>query len=331
MDGVQALAGQLARLRLSSDADSCVSGIADAAVSVRRMLDLALDFKAVAGNTLELKSGPVRLRELMDAIQAGWQPRATQAGVALLVSYDGDPDACILADGLRLRQVFDGFIGEAMAGAGHDSVEVSLRATPAAGGLRLDARVRGGRDPAWRCQNLEARIREVDARLGLEVALGVVLARRMLFALSGSLADEPAAGAAVIAFELTAPLAEAAPAPAPQAEPGLEAIHVLVVDDNATNRVVAQALCEMLGFTSEAAEDGVEAVEAVAAGRFDVILMDIRMPRMDGVEATREIRKLPGRARATPIIALTATVDPDDAQAYRAAGMSGVLEKPIKA
>jgi CheY-like chemotaxis protein len=103
-----------------------------------------------------------------------------------------------------------------------------------------------------------------------------------------------------------------------------------VVDDNATNRMVAEALCEMFDCTSECVEDGVEAVEAARSGRFDLILMDIKMPRMDGVEATKAIRALPGRAGAVPIIALTANADPEDAQAYIACGMHTVVEKPIK-
>src|SRR5262249_52740196 len=115
----------------------------------------------------------------------------------------------------------------------------------------------------------------------------------------------------------------------PVASPA-RAAHVLVVDDNATNRMVAQSLVEMFECTSESAEDGVEAVEAVRSGRFDLILMDIRMPRMDGVAATRAIRALPGAVAGTPIIALTANADPEDAQAYLAAGMNGVVEKPMK-
>jgi len=93
---------------------------------------------------------------------------------------------------------------------------------------------------------------------------------------------------------------------------------------------VAQALCEMFGCTSETVEDGQEAVEAVQSRPFDLILMDIKMPRMDGVAATRAIRALPGPAAATPIIALTANADPEDAAAYMAAGMIGVVEKPMK-
>ena len=102
------------------------------------------------------------------------------------------------------------------------------------------------------------------------------------------------------------------------------------MDDNATNRVVAQALCEMFGCTSETAEDGQEALEAVQSTRFDLILMDIKMPRMDGVAATQAIRALDGPVSRIPIIALTANADPDDARKYVASGMAAVVEKPIK-
>jgi CheY-like chemotaxis protein len=136
-------------------------------------------------------------------------------------------------------------------------------------------------------------------------------------------------GASVV-FELTVPeVVEKAAAPGAAAGVGRTA-HVLVVDDNATNRMVAEALCEMFDCSSESAEDGLEAVEAARSGRFDLILMDIRMPRMDGVEAARAIRAMPGRAGHVPIIALTANADPEDAKTYLATGMHSVVEKPIK-
>jgi CheY-like chemotaxis protein len=109
-----------------------------------------------------------------------------------------------------------------------------------------------------------------------------------------------------------------------------ERTHILIVDDNATNRMVAGALCEMFGCTTETAEDGVEAVEAARASRFDLILMDIKMPRMDGIEATRAIRRLPGALGRVPIVALTANSDADAAKIYMDSGMDAVVEKPIK-
>jgi CheY-like chemotaxis protein len=87
---------------------------------------------------------------------------------------------------------------------------------------------------------------------------------------------------------------------------------------------------ELFGCTCELAEDGVEALAALDRAPFDAVLMDIRMPRLDGVAATRRIRALPAPACFTPIIALTANADPEDVKVYQAAGMAGVVDKPIK-
>ncbi len=329
MDGVLALTAQLARQRLTADGEACVNGVAEAAGAVTRILDAAHDLRSVSEQGFALDLGPVRLRELMDEIQDRWQPRAAQAGVTLLVSYDGDPEAAAVADRRRLIQVFDGFIGEAVAAQARGAVEASLFAQSGPDGIRLKGRVRGPRDTSWDRKDAETRLRIIEERMGLEVALGAMLARRLVEGMNGQLRQEANAGASdTAAFELLlSPVLEATPAPAEDAG---RAAHILVVDDNATNRMVAQSLVEMFDCTSEAAEDGEEAVEAARTGRFDLILMDIRMPRMDGVAATRAIRALPGRIGAVPIIALTANADPDDSAGYLAAGMNGVVEKPMK-
>jgi CheY-like chemotaxis protein len=105
--------------------------------------------------------------------------------------------------------------------------------------------------------------------------------------------------------------------------------HVLIVDDHDINRTICAAYCDIFDFTFESACDGEEAVEAVRRGDFDVILMDIHMPGMDGLEATRHIRALPGRVSRTPIIAVT--TDFEDATRYLAAGMTSVVAKPVTA
>ncbi len=112
--------------------------------------------------------------------------------------------------------------------------------------------------------------------------------------------------------------------------PDRRAAHVLIVDDNEINLRVATGFCELLGFTSAYARDGVEAVEAVRAGGFDLILMDVCMPRMDGVEAARLIRSLPGALANVPIIAITANAEPDEIRSCLQAGMHSVVEKPIR-
>lgn len=328
MDGMLAMTDQLARQRLTPDGEACVASVAEAAESVRRMLDTALDLKSVSDG-VRIDAEPIRLRELMDEIEARWRSRAGAAGITLLVSYDGDPEAAAMGDRKRLLQIFDGFIGEAVGAQARGAVEAGLFAHSGPDGVRLEGRVRGPRDSGWDEKDPEARIRAIEARLGLEVALGAMLARRLLKTLNGELRKEANAGASDTAtFELQlAPIPETVEEPAEEAG---RAAHILVVDDNATNRMVAQSLVEMFECTSESAEDGEEAVEAARTGRFDLILMDIKMPRMDGIAATRAIRAIPGPVGVVPIIALTANADPDDAEAYLAAGMNGVVEKPMK-
>ncbi|MDZ4052511.1 MAG: response regulator, partial [Phenylobacterium sp.] len=194
----------------------------------------------------------------------------------------------------------------------------------------LEGRVRGGGE---RSVGDALDIQEIEALFGLETALSVAVGRQIVAALGGDVHTEANAGAGeTLVFEFTAPTAVESNG---KAEPDnldaqQRAAHILVVDDNATNRMVAETLCEMFDCTSESAVDGVEAVAAARTGRFDLILMDIKMPRMDGVTATQAIRALPGAAGRVPIIALTANADPEDAAGYLAAGMNGVVEKPMK-
>src|SRR5882724_3774325 len=98
MEGVLALTEQLQRQRLPTDAESCVSGVADAAGGVRRMLEAAMNLRRVTLNGLTSDPAPLRLRELVDEVHSRWEPAAATSGVTLLVSYDGDPNACALGD-----------------------------------------------------------------------------------------------------------------------------------------------------------------------------------------------------------------------------------------
>ena len=104
---------------------------------------------------------------------------------------------------------------------------------------------------------------------------------------------------------------------------------VLIVDDNEVNRRICGTFCEMAGYSCEYAQDGAEAVEAATNSAFSVVLMDIHMPRMDGLAAARAIRALPGRRGSLPIIAVTTSADPADAQRYLAAGLTDVVAKPL--
>ena len=106
--------------------------------------------------------------------------------------------------------------------------------------------------------------------------------------------------------------------------------HVLIVDDNEGNRRVASAICAIVGLSCEDVSSARGAIEAAETGRFDLVLMDICMPGMDGVDAALAIRALGITAERLPIIAVTANADPDDCERYLAAGMCDVVSKPIQ-
>ena len=334
MSGILAVAELLHRQPLTADAQAYVRTIVASTEGLLRLVAEAIDLAMGETGRLEAKPEPMALRTAMDDIQAYWQTQSSE--VAVMVSYDGDPELEVMADAARLRQVFDNLIAAAVKTTRRGAVEASLRAQVVPGGIRLEGRVRDGGPglaPEHLAQIFEpAALSQEKVRAGW-TGLGPALARRIIEAMDGAIrADSNAGEGVTVTFELTVEqlVRRADEAFAGGEEVRARGVHVLVVDDNATNRMVAEGLCEMFGCTSECAEDGEMAVEAARSGRFDLILMDIKMPRMDGMEATRAIRQLPGKTGQAPIIALTANADPEDVKAYLACGMVSVVEKPIK-
>ena len=341
LNGVLAVAEVLAAEALPPAAARHARTVAESSRALLRILSDALDLHRGGGEAgaLALSPAPEPLRPLVDELEALWRPRALADGVRLHVSYLGDPGACAVVDGLRLRQVLNNLLGNALKFAAGGAVELAVSARPGADGLAVSAEVRDT-GPGIAPDMLE-RVFEPFAQTELGRAmggagLGLAVSRRVASALGGRVYARNNAGrGATFVLELLLPFAtaeaEARSTPAaPPARTLPRAAHVLVVDDNATNRVVAQTLCRMFGASSEVAADGVEAVELARTGAFDLVLMDIRMPRMDGVEAARAIRATSGPVGRVPIIALTANADNDMARLYIAAGMQSVVEKPIQ-
>ncbi len=336
MNGVLAVAELLRRQPLNPQAQAHVTTIMESSESLLRILQDALDLSRAEAGELELHQEPTPLRALMDDIQALWAPRASQDDVTLMVSYEGDTELAAVTDGMRMKQLFNNLIGNALKFARNGVVEARLKAVATGNRIHLEARVRDdgpGVDP----ERVDEIFDPFVHGSGPDGAgLGLAICRQIVERMDGRIWAENNPGrGATFAFDIDVERTEAPVA----VRSNVESIgdgelltnpHILIVDDNATNRVVAQALCEMFGCTSETAEDGVEALEAVQERRFDLILMDIKMPRMDGVQATQAIRALAGPVSAIPIVALTANADPDDARKYVEIGMAAVVEKPIK-
>ena len=339
LNGVLAIADILARKLAQPELAPYVESIQGSGQTLLRLLTDALDLSRAEAGRLELAEDSFCVPALLDDLAALWSARAELKGLSLSVSYDGAPGQWALGDAIRIKQVFNNLIGNALKFTETGGVEARLTARSEDACVVLEGAVidTGPGVPPDRLAGIfqpftqtEAGAREGGAGLGLSIC-------RELVAQMGGVISAAANPGRGMTFAFEVPLYDV---PAPREEDTVAegaredapmGLHVLVADDNATNRLVARTLCEMFGCTVETVEDGDDAVAAVSEGRFDLVLMDIRMPRLDGVAATGRIRALPGPQSQVPILALTANADPWDAAGYLAQGMSGVVEKPVKA
>ncbi|MBC7906115.1 MAG: response regulator, partial [Rhodospirillaceae bacterium] len=163
--------------------------------------------------------------------------------------------------------------------------------------------------------------------------LGLAISKRLVELMGGEIGVDSEIGRGsrfwfTLPFDdADGPVLLAAP---PVLVPATRPLAVLLAEDNAVNRIVAERVLGKAGHVVTTVEDGAQAVKAMAEGRFDVVLMDVHMPEMDGFEATRRIRALSGPAARTPIIALTANVLAGDMERCVDAGMDSYLAKPFK-
>lgn len=338
LNGVLAVAEVIQRRLRQEDLRPFVGTILNSGQTLLRLLSDALDLSRAEAGRLVLQTEAFSLAALVDDIETLWRPRANEVGVTFSTLFDGEEDLWVVGDMVRLKQVLNNLVGNALKFTKDGRVDVRLSARRAGDLVALRGEVEDtgpGIDPA-QADRLFTPFGQTEAgRRAGGAGLGLSICRQLVEKMGGEIGLESRLGeGSRFSFEvaLTREAHEASQAPAaPEAPaPVLGAPHVLVVDDNATNRLVAETLLEMMGCTFASVENGAEAVDRVRAEAFDLVLMDVTMPVMDGLEATRRIRAMATPAGAAPIIALTANADPLDAESYLRAGMDAVVEKPIK-
>ncbi len=293
-----------------------------------------LDLSRIDSGQLNLDFAPIRLPVAMADLQAQFTPRARERGLSFELHVErGVPDV-VLCDRLRLDQILNNLLGNAIKFTERGSVE--LRISHAAGATTFDVQDTGPGIAAEDLDRIFDPFTQVgDASLRAHgTGLGLAIVRRLVAALGGQLAVDSATGRGS-RFSVTLPLATAdlpsLEPPPPWARPtGLAGPppRALIVDDNADNRALLADLLTPLGFITSEAQDGLSSLDAVAAFKPDVILMDIVMPGIDGLEATRLIRAMRGH-EATPIFVASASAQVTEQARSLESGATAFLPKPI--
>ena len=335
LNGVLGVAALMDKKLEQEELRPYVRTVVDSGQSLLRLLTDALDMSRASAGMLTLEEEPLDLSAIAFDIDALWRARAEEKALTLSVRTElAIP--FVQADGMRLKQLLNNLIGNALKFTLTGGVSALIESR-ADGQVILTVDDSGPGVPEAAAATIFEPFNTGKAgREGAGAGLGLAICRQIAERMGGDIAlsASPQGGAR---FQVRLPLRPAIQgqaatpdmvAPTPHAT-----LHVLVVDDNAANRFVAGKLLEMFGCTAEMAENGreaVAAVSAVSARPFDLVLMDIKMPVMDGVQATRAIRALPAPVGALPILALTANADERDEMDYVAAGMNGVAQKPIQ-
>jgi CheY-like chemotaxis protein/anti-sigma regulatory factor (Ser/Thr protein kinase) len=295
-----------------------------------------LDVSKIETGRLELADAPFDLGVVADDLQALYGSLAQERGLELRFEIDPAVRGWRRGDAVRLRQVISNLIANALKFTEEGSVAVYFRGD--AERLRVSVADTGiGIAPDQAPHLFESFVQgdgSSTRRFG-GAGLGLAISKRVVGLMGGDIDFTSAEGeGSCFTFQAPLPAVESESENVDGAEeaPDLSRLRVLVVDDNAVNRTVVRTLLMSFGIQAEVAEDGAGAVEAWEAEAFDLILMDIHMPRMDGLEASRAIRaREAAAARArTPIIAVTASVLTHETAAYFAAGMDGCVPKPIE-
>jgi len=305
------------------------------------ILNDILDLSKLEAGRFELEAVDFDPRLLVEGTIALMGGRASEKGLVLSGRVADDVPRYLRGDSGRLRQVLLNLIGNAVKFTESGAVTVSVSAVSA-------RRVEGGREA------VPLLIEVVDTGIGMDAAtlgrlfqefaqadasiarryggtgLGLSISKRIVDRMGGAIAVESAPGRGST-FRVSLALPEGTE-PAAEADTDadlLPSLHVLVAEDNAVNQRVARGLLEKRGHRVTVVPDGRRAVEAVAAGGVDVVLMDLHMPEMDGIAATRAIRGLDGPAAAVPIVAATAGAMEHEVRRCLEAGMDAAVAKPI--
>lgn len=336
MNGVLGVLQLLKRDHLDAEEQRLLDEALASGRMLTEMLDDLLDFSKIETGQFELHPEALDPTAVLLGVASLLEPSASAKGLKMTALAAPDV-GMVRADPLRLRQALYNIMGNAVKFTPEGSIEARLARCEGPDGsqrLRFEVQDTGIGVPEHFQPTLFERFEQADGssirRFGGS-GLGLAITKRLAEMMGGAVGFSSTPGqGSTFWIEIDGQAVEPAEA-AVADEPDIGDFRVLLVEDNSTNRLVISKILEALGVVVDTAEDGAEGVELAAKGGYDLVLMDIQMPGMDGIEATRRIRAMDGPMCSTPILAVTANVLADQRISYTDAGMDGVVAKPVSA
>ncbi|MBC6611036.1 PAS domain S-box protein [Hymenobacter sp. BT507] len=343
MNGILGIANLLAKTPLDEQQNQYLGHIRHSAEALLVVINDILAMAQLDAGKLQLESVSFDLRDVLYASQQMVQPRAAEKGVSLELELPPETTPTfVTGDPYRLRQVLLNLLSNAVKFTEHGRVLLACRRLSAAHErprFQFSVLDTGIGIPAEQLEHMFEPFTQASSSTAREYGgsgLGLSISRGLVELLGGQLSAESTVGeGSSFLFTLPFQPAEEAP-PTTAAEPApryhtLGKRRVLLAEDNAVNQFLVETLLSTWGMHVDTASSGSEALTLFWQNTYDVVLMDIQMPGMDGVEATRQLRRHPDAQRAaTPVVALTAHALRDEAERYRSAGLDAYLSKPFR-
>ena len=338
MNGMLGVADLLRNMSPDAAQKRLLDILSSSGESLLRIINDILDFSKIEAEKLELRPRPFELRGLLEELTALLSTQADGKQISFVLDADPQLPAAVIGDRQRLSQVLLNLGNNAVKFTDQGEVRLIVRLHGCANGkatLQFTVRDTGigmSSEAMTKLFMPFTQLAEARQHRGGGTGLGLVISQKLVKLMGGdiSVASEPGHGSS-FSFGVELPTAEISASSGTHKVLSVESLSILVAEDNVVNQTIIQAMLKQLGHEVRLANDGREALEALAQQSFDLVLMDCNMPVMGGLEATQRLRAGTGSVRDSdvPVIALTANAMDGDREACLAAGMNDFLAKPV--